>query len=101
MRSPEVLRCTRHDVRKELHAHGRHRDVDGSTLVLRGWAQGTSIFILPTLCPPMEISMKTMGLPPAAPGIAPMPDIRVTYRNVRVYYCTVSLGHCRHVASRQ
>ena len=49
--------------------------MDGSTLVLRGWAQGTSIFILPALCPPMEISMKTMGLPPAAPGIAPMPDI--------------------------
>jgi len=29
----------------------------------------------PALCPPIEMSKKTTGLPPAAPGIEPIPDM--------------------------
>ena len=38
-------------------------------------SQRTSILIRPALCPPIEMSKKTTGLPPAAPGIEPIPDM--------------------------
>ena len=38
-------------------------------------SQPTSILIRPALCPPIEMSKKTTGLPPAAPGIEPIPDM--------------------------
>ena len=38
-------------------------------------SQRTSILMRPALCPPIEMSKKTTGLPPAAPGIEPIPDM--------------------------
>ena len=54
----------------------------GSAEVVRSLAgvrwrgsQRTSILMRPALCPPIEMSKKTTGLPPAAPGIEPIPDM--------------------------
>ena len=91
--APEVIRRARNDVREELRAHSRARAVVtvhcaavlSCRWVGRGGAitggvrwrgsQRTSILMRPALCPPIEMSKKTTGLPPAAPGIEPIPDM--------------------------
>ena len=83
--APEVIRRARNDIRKKLRPHRRvclrlsRCAVQlccraGGSAEVR--AAHTSILMRPALCPPIEMSKKTTGFPPAAPGIEPIPDMR-------------------------
>jgi len=79
-RTPKVLRCAWNHVGKQLCAKQPLVHCEACRAMGEGAGERTSILMRPALCPPIETSKNTTGLPPAAPGIEPRPDIQLTRR---------------------